>query len=154
MFSKVEKFVTYNHPDMRTCMIQFYMLYNPTLASNAYPTTTDNGTVGLSMHWEVKGKEDLIQCTSFGYQFSWNAQGCSIGNIEGKDLRDFWDVSTATSQNMGPTVTTLSTGADCSDAGTVTACYTRFSLRVSGKFGRIYKPLATGDTYTQCVNAY
>ena len=96
MFSKVEKFVTYNHPDQRTCMIQFYMLYNPTLASNTLPTTTDNGTVGLSIHFEVKGKEDLIQCTSFYSQTSWNAQGCSIGNIEGKGLRDFWDVSSVT----------------------------------------------------------
>ena len=49
------------------------MLYNPTAASNALPTTTDNGTVGLSMHFEVKGKEDLIQCTSFYSQTAWNA---------------------------------------------------------------------------------
>ena len=60
IFTKIEKFVTYNHPDQRTCMIQFYFHYNPTLASNSLPSPSDNGTVGLSMHFEVKGKEDLI----------------------------------------------------------------------------------------------
>ena len=55
---------------------------------------------------------------------------------------------------MGPTVTTLSTGSDCDNGGTVTSCYTRYNFRVSGMFGRIYKPAATGDTYTQCVTSW
>ena len=154
MFTKVEKFVTYNHPDQRTCMIQLYFHYNPTSASNTSPTTLDNGTVGLSWHWEIKGKEDLIQCTRFSAQTVWNAQACSIGNTDGKGLRDYWDASTSSIQEMGPTVTTLSTGSDCDNGGTVTSCYTRYNFRVSGMFGRIYKPTATGDTYTQCVTSW
>jgi len=69
-------------------------------------------------------------------------------------LRDFWDSATSSIQEMGPTVTTLSTGSDCDNGGTVTSCYTRYNFRVSGMFGRIYKPAATGDTYTQCVTSW
>jgi len=128
MFTKVEKFSTYNHPDMRTCIISFHMLYNPITASNTKPTAKDNGTVPLSMHFEVMGKEELLQCTVWDNSntHSWNSQACVLTNIKATSVKDAWDAS-FTDVEMSSVTAAAVDGTDCDIAGSISTCYTRRS---------------------------
>jgi len=52
IYTEVTKFTTYNHPDGRSCMIQFYLKYD--YSSGAYAgAQLWNGTMGNSMYHEV-----------------------------------------------------------------------------------------------------
>lgn len=52
LYTEVSKFTSYNHPDGRTCMIEFFLKYDTTYTISTNPQLW-NGTQGTSWYYEV-----------------------------------------------------------------------------------------------------
>ena len=152
MYSSLDKFVTYNHPDQRSCMVEFYLKYDTTTVT---PTTTDNGTQGLSMYFGVfHGKDaskpadgdESIGCTLFQSETSWNEGGCVVSD-NSWNTKDYYSSALTSSGTYCDTITTIT---PC----TTTIKWKRFPLRVSGKFMKAYKPKYASDSFSQCVSTW
>ena len=83
-------------------MIEYYLHWNPVNSATTQPTTTDNGTVGLSLYYEVyhgadpkapaSGDED-VDCTFWEKETFWNKQSCMAFDDKSGKVRDTWDSS-------------------------------------------------------------
>jgi hypothetical protein len=122
VYTSIAKFGTYNHPDMRSCMVDIYLQYTSGSVVPATPLTNfDNGTAGMSLYFELyhgstpskpAGGDEDLDCTVWSEELRWNHLACMAYDDSAGSIRDSWD-SLVTNLNPVTTLTTgIITGAD------------------------------------------